>query len=373
MTEREQQIMDLLRQDPMLSQGEIAKRLGITRSSVGVHLANLGKKGWILGKGYVLGDQVERYIVGIGAANIDLMGRSRAPLVMEDSNPGFISMSVGGVTHNICENAARLGAPVKLITATGDDVYGEKIRRECQAAGIDTSGFMVLDGETSSTYLSLHHQSGEMAVALSDMRVLQKLSIDFLKGKNSLIRAASAIVVDSGLPEEVLEYVAATYGAETPVFVDPVSTAYAQKLRGRLRGYHTLKPNLLETEILAEMEIKDQSDLREAARRLIGQGLCQLVVSLGKEGVYYQDRDGKKLRVKGRPMDQVVNATGAGDAFMGGLVYSHLQGYPPEKALPFAVAASRMAIAHQNTINPNISADNVLAVMEQDQITVKQV
>ena len=43
--------------------------------------------------------------------------------------------------------------------------------------GIDTSGFMVLDGETSSTYLSLHHQSGEMAVALSDMRVLQKLSI----------------------------------------------------------------------------------------------------------------------------------------------------------------------------------------------------
>ena len=58
---------------------------------------------------------------------------------------------------------------------------------------------------------------------------------------------------------------------------------------------------------------------------------------------------------------------------MGGLVYSHLQGYPPEKALPFAVAASRMAIAHQNTINPNISADNVLAVMEQDQITVKQV
>ncbi len=38
MTERERQIMDLLRQDPMLSQGELAKALGITRSSVGVHL-----------------------------------------------------------------------------------------------------------------------------------------------------------------------------------------------------------------------------------------------------------------------------------------------------------------------------------------------
>lgn len=109
MTDREQQIMELLRQDPMLPQGEIARRLGITRSSVGVHLANLSKKGYILGKGYVLAEQTERYVVGIGAANVDLMGRSREPLVMEDSNPGFISMSVGGVTHNICENAARMG------------------------------------------------------------------------------------------------------------------------------------------------------------------------------------------------------------------------------------------------------------------------
>ena len=56
MTEREQQIMDLLRQDPMLPQGEIAKRLGITRSSVGVHLTNLSKKGLILGTGYVLAE-----------------------------------------------------------------------------------------------------------------------------------------------------------------------------------------------------------------------------------------------------------------------------------------------------------------------------
>ncbi len=372
MTERERQIMELLRQDPMLSQGELAKRLGITRSSVGVHLANLGKKGHILGKGYVLSDQEERYIVGVGAANIDLMGRSRAPLVMEDSNPGFIGMSVGGVTHNICENAARMGAPVRLITATGDDVYGEKIRRECQAAGIDTSGFMVVEGDSSSIYLSLHHDTGEMAVAMSDMRVLQKLSVEFLQGKSGILRGAGAIVADCGLPEEILRHLAAAYGPETPVFVDPVSTTYAKKLVGRLRGLHTLKPNLLEAEILAQMSIDSRASLEEAARRLIDQGLSQVVVSLGREGVYYRNREGRALRAWGAPMEQVVNATGAGDAFIGGLVYAYLRGWPPEKALPFAVAASRMAISHQSTINPNISAENVLAVVEQDHIKVQQ-
>lgn len=310
------------------------------------------------------------YAVGIGAANIDLMGRSRGPLVMEDSNPGFISMSVGGVTHNICENAARLGASVRLITAVGDDLYGETIRRECLVAGIDPGGFLVVPGESSSTYLSLHHRTGEMAVALSDMRVLQRLSVAFLEEKRELLRSAGTIVMDTGLPEEVLRYVAGTFGGEIPIFADPVSTTYAGKLRGNLQGYHTVKPNLLETEVLAGMEIKSRKDLERAVDVLLSQGLSRLVVSLGRDGVYYRDKEGVSLLVRGKPMEQVVNTTGAGDAFMGGLLYTFLRGEPIEKALPFAVAASRMAISHRNTINPDISAAAVAELMTRDEITV---
>lgn len=313
----------------------------------------------------------EKYIVGIGAANIDLMGRSRAPLVMEDSNPGFINMSVGGVTHNICENAVRIGAKkAKLITAVGDDLYGETIRRTCRAAGIDTDDFLVVPGESSSTYLSLHRPTGEMAVALSDMRVLQRLSVGFLRDREELLRSAGAIVMDTGLPEETLRYVTDSFGEDVPIFIDPVSTAYAQKLRGRLRGCHTVKPNLLETQVLAEMEIKTRQDLEQAAQRLLSQGLVRLVVSLGREGVYYRDREGPALWVRGKPLERVVNATGAGDAFMGGLLYTFLRGDPPEQALPFAVAASRMAIAHRSTINPDISEQAVMSVLERDEIAV---
>lgn len=98
-----------------------------------------------------------------------------------------------------------------------------------------------------------------------------------------------------------------------------------------------------------------------------------MVVSLGRAGCFYLDAEGRALRAQGRPMDQVVNATGAGDAFMGGLVYASLTGLPPEKTLLFATAASRMAISHQNTINPNISAENVWAVAERDGLTVEEV
>ena len=371
MTERERQIMELLRKNPMMSQAEIAKRLGITRSSVGVHLANLSKKGYILGKGYVLA-QEERYVVGIGAANIDLMGRSREPLIMEDSNPGFISMSVGGVTHNICENAARMGAVVKLISVIGDDIYGQKIRQECEDAGIDTGNFMVAEGAASSTYLSLHNADGEMALALSDMRVLQRLNVEFLKNRHQLLAGAAVIVMDAGLPEEILHYVAQTYGDTVPVFIDPVSTSYARKLAGGLKGCHTIKPNRIETEIIAGMKVDSPAALRAACEKLIGQGLSRVMVSMGKEGCYCLDRSGRAMRVRGEPLQEVVNATGAGDAFVGGLVYAQLQGLSEEETMLFSTAAARMAIAHQNTINPHISAQNVWDTVSRDRLVVEE-
>ena len=71
------------------------------------------------------------YIVGVGAANLDLNGASCAPIHLRDSNPGHISLSAGGVTRNVCENLARLGADVKLLSCVGDDAFGSFICQSC--------------------------------------------------------------------------------------------------------------------------------------------------------------------------------------------------------------------------------------------------
>lgn len=87
------------------------------------------KKGYILGKGYIVNESA--YVLGVGAANVDIHGRSKKPIVMHDSNPGHMNTSAGGVTRNVCENLSRLGVSVKLISAVGTDVYADQIRREC--------------------------------------------------------------------------------------------------------------------------------------------------------------------------------------------------------------------------------------------------
>ena len=63
MTQREAQILQWIRENPMISQQELADRAGITRSSVAVHISNLMKKGYIGGKGYIVRDQAYAVVV----------------------------------------------------------------------------------------------------------------------------------------------------------------------------------------------------------------------------------------------------------------------------------------------------------------------
>ena len=295
----------------------------------------------------------ERYILGIGAANIDMMGRSALPLVMEDSNPGIIGASVGGVTHNVCANAARLGLKVKLITALGSDIHAGEIQRVCREMGIDPSHSMVVPGHGSSVYLSLHNDLGEMALAISDMRVLQHLTVEFLEEKRQVLLGAGAITMDSGLPEAILTYVTKTYGDQIPIFIDPVSCTYARKLSGDLTGYDTIKPNRFELEQLSGLSLS--YGLEQACRRLLERGVGRVVVSLGREGCFSLDQEGRAVRVRGEPLDLIANATGAGDAFMGGLLYASVHGLDPEQTLIFASGVARLALQHSHTINPNVS------------------
>jgi pseudouridine kinase len=313
----------------------------------------------------------ERYILGIGAANIDMMGRSALPLVMEDSNPGTIGTSVGGVTHNVCANAARLGLKVKLITALGSDLHAGEIRRDCLEMGIDPSHSMVVPGHGSSVYLSLHNDMGEMALAVSDMRVLQHLTVDFLEEKRPVLQGAGAIMMDSGLPESILTYVTKTYGERIPVFVDPVSCTYARKLSGDLTGYHTIKPNRFELEELSGMSLS--AGLETACGALLERGVARAVVSLGREGCFSLDRSGAAVRVRGEPLDSIANATGAGDAFMGGLLYALVHDLDPEETLLFASGVARLALQHPHTINPNVSAQAAWDEAEKGRLRAERV
>ena len=174
MTEREQEILAPLRQDPMIAQQELADRLGISRSALASHISSLMRQGYVQGRGYVLREGP--YAVVIGGANMDICGCSHDNLRIGDSNPGRVRTSAGGVGRNIAENLARLGTDTRLLSAVGNDQYGHHLLEVSQRAGVDVRQVLVLEGQATSCYLSLHDGSGEMSCAVNDMAIIDQLT-----------------------------------------------------------------------------------------------------------------------------------------------------------------------------------------------------
>lgn len=294
------------------------------------------------------------YIVGVGAANADIHGRSRAAVNLKDSNPGTMRVSVGGVTRNILENAARLGLDARLVSAVGGDVFSRLILARSAAAGMDVSNVLVLPDAASSTYMTVLEPSGEMLVAVSDMSILAQLPEAYLAERAPLLRGAAAIACDPSLPEGTILRLLALAG-ETPVFVDPVSTAYARKLLPHVGRFHTVKPNRMELSILAELDAVEDAALKPAIARLLEKGCRRVYVTLGPEGCCYGDASGLFLRAKLRPIARMENATGAGDAFTAATIYGHVHALPPEETLNLALAAGSVAIRSAETVSPEMS------------------
>ena len=351
MTQRERQILELIARNPMISQAELADSLGIARSSAAVHISNLIKKGHIVGKGYVL--RSGSYTVVVGGANVDIGGRSRGRLVAGDSNPGKVGLSIGGVGRNIAHNLSLLGADVRMLTAYGDDLYGQGLLEACNAAGIDMSHARLLRDEATSTYLYIAGQDGDMALAVSDMAICDRIDPEYLASHYALLQNARVIVCDTNIPPESLEYLTKHFDA--PIFCDPVSTAKAEKLRPILGRLHTLKPNRMEAELLSGIPIRDRADVEKAAASLLSMGLKRVFISLGSDGMYAATGD-DSCWMENLPCS-IVNTTGCGDSAMAALVWAYLEDMSLEDSVRAALAAGSITIESQETISPEMSEE----------------
>ena len=351
MTEREREILHWIEADPTISQQELADRVGITRSSVAVHISNLMKKGCISGRGYIV--RRGEYAVVAGAVNVDIGGVSAGELVYADSNPGRVRISLGGVGRNIAHNLARMGVDTRLITAFGDDLNAERITGSCQRLGIDISGSLRVPGAATSSYLYIAGPGGEMALAVSDMEIYSHLTREAMAPRMELIHNAAALVLDANLPADTIEGLCA--GTRTPIFADPVSTQKAEKFRGVLGKLHTLKPNRLEAETLSGVKITDEQSLHRAADRLLSEGVQNLFISLGPDGVLAANAD-ERLRLPSRP-ERIVSATGCGDAFTAGLVRAFLRGASLRESARSGMAAAHLSLESAETVNPELSPE----------------
>jgi len=361
LTSREQQVLSLIRKDPMLSQQAIAERLGISRSAAGGHIMNVTNKGYIKGRGYVVSDAP--FVNVIGGANIDIHGKSLRGLRPNDSNPGAVNISAGGVARNIAENLVRLGVDCRLISAIGNDQHGQMLKRLSRDAGIDMQYVHEITSAATSTYLSVLDDTGDMQVAVADMSIIEHLGAERLRSQQAMLEQSSLIVIDTNLPDDALGWLTDTL-TDIPIFADTVSTTKAPRLKPYLSSIHTLKAGANEAEALMGMQAGTTAQMRKVAASLHAEGVERVFITRGEQGVFYStaEVDGvEKPRLRKR---DVHNAGGAGDAFLAGLAYAWLENWPMGDTLRFALAAAEITLSHRATSSPALSLTAINRAME---------
>ncbi len=353
MTNREAQIFQWIVENPMISQEELAAKAGIARSSAAVHISNLMKKGYILGKGYVTNGP--SYCTVIGGANIDIGGVPDAALIDRDSNPGKTVLSLGGVGRNIAHNMRLLGLDVKLVTAMGDDVYAGQLVESCRELGIELQDSVRIANESTSTYLYIADQNGDMKLALSDMRIYEHITPEYIQNKLELINRGRIVVIDTNIPARTVECICEK--SKSPVFADPVSGKKAQKLLPVLDKLYAVTPNKYEAQVLSGVSISDDADLEQAADALLRKGVKNVFITLGEQGVYCANENEKfLLEVEAV---KAVSTTGAGDSFMAGLALGFTKRLSLREMAQLGIAAAGITIESELTINPMLSIAEV--------------
>lgn len=361
LTEREQQIVDLLRRDPLIGTDALATTLGTSRASINVHVSNLGKKGVILGRGYVLAEQPGAVV--IGGANVDLKARSTARATAQTSNPGRGSTAPGGVGRNIAENIARLGDRVHLISVVGRDAMGDNLLDHTAAAGVRIEHVVRTDRPTG-TYTAVLDVDGELIVAIADMEATAELGPEQLHNARDIIATAGLLVVDGNLSLDTLNH-ALDLSAGVRTIFEPVSVPKAAGLKDAIDGrVDAVTPNRDELAALTDAPTRTDRQIRAAALTLHARGVELVWIRLGERGSILSTND-HTIELPAPPTS-VEDVTGAGDSMLGGFCHVLLQGGSPEDAARFGHATAALTIASPHTVRPDLTPRLVRAALDQE-------
>ena len=278
-------------------------------------------------------------VIVVGSVNVDLVVHSvRLPAPGETVTGGTFEQHPGGKGGNQAVAAARLGASVRFLGAVGADSFGLEAQAALVKAGVDTSGLLTDPRHATGIALILVDAGGENVISVAsgaNASFAPEALERELAGLGSLDGDVVLVSNELAAPTVVAALRAArAAGARTifnPAPADGIEASW-------LEFVDILTPNEGELRMLAGVD--SGADLVAAARGLPVREA--VIVTLGADGALVVPRGGAEWTVPAVAV-QVVDTTGAGDAFNGALAAALASRFSLEEAVRRAVAAGGLA------------------------------
>ena len=268
----------------------------------------------------------------------------------------------GGKGSNQSVAAGRLGAEVSFITRLGEDAFAEIAKQTWRQAGVTPAVIATPESYTGAAYIFIEEATGNNAIIVCPGAAMLISPAD-IESQAHLIRNAGVFVTQLEQPiEAALRALEIAREGGVTTILNPAPAAELPAEIYRLCDYVT--PNESEAEGLTGVKVATLDDARQAADRLLGRGVGTAVITLGDKGALLHD--GKiSQHVPAISAGAVVETTGAGDAFNGGLAVALSRGVAPLEAVRFANAVAGISVTRPGTAPSMPSLDEVEALLDR--------
>lgn len=246
---------------------------------------------------------MNKKIVVIGGMNVDILASTYQTFQSYDSNPGSHIIDSGGVGFNIAYDLRLLDYDVTFFTVIGQDHFGPFLKDACISQHIKVYS---PPSETSSLYLSLFNQYGDMQGAIASMDAMKHLTKAFLKDYETMLLEADVLICDTNVSIEVLTYISHLHHPFK--VIELVSQEKAIKMKHLVAGFHVIKGNDAEIHHLFNDDIQ----------RSIKDHHVVIITNQVKHARLITKE--KMMTYPIEKAEDIINTSGAGDAFLVGCI-----------------------------------------------------
>jgi ribokinase len=284
-------------------------------------------------------------ILGIYVADLAFRA-ARQPIMGETILGSSFAMGPGGKGSNQTVAAARAGADVTFITKLGKDDFGDRALAMYAKVGVTVRAEQVTDNSTGAAYIFVQDGTGANAIIVV-AGAAGTISIADVERNRDAIENAKIFMTQLEQPiPAALHALQIARAAGVTTILNTAPAAPLDDAIYKLCDYVT--PNESEATLLTGIEVVDIASARKAGDVLLGKGVGTALITLGGNGSLLHTR-AKSLHIPVVSAGQVVDTTGAGDAFNGGFAAALARGDNPEVAARYGSATAGISVTRPGT------------------------
>ncbi len=291
-----------------------------------------------------------------GVIFVDVKGFPFGKYNIKGRNLGNIKYCCGGVTRNIVENFANVGENVSFVTLNDNSPFAIDAISQLEKIGVDLEYVKVVEEDGVGMWMVILDDTGDVAGEISKMPDISALEEMIEECGDEIIKNSDNIIFEMDTNESISEKIislAEKYNRKKYTVVGNMSVILKRK--DLVKRTDCFICNEVEISRLLGEDLTELSAEKMAERLITActkEKYPSLVVTMGKNGCAYYDSENKVGGVCPAKCVELVDSTGAGDAFLSGTVMALSKGYELSKAVEIGTCMAALTVGTQSSACP---------------------